>query len=114
MMIEDCSFSESLVATYTSYKNGGRDREKLTPEQISTAFILESEFLLTAVYYFTQYVESLKAGESFDCISSPAHVIDAVDFADVVSISNIFLKSRLQEASTEIDKLEELMSNGAE
>jgi len=114
MMIEDCSFSESLVATYTSYKNEGRDREKLTPEQISTAFVLESEFLLTAVYYFAEFVENLKSGESFDCVSSPAHVIDSVEYENIIDIANVFLKSRLQETTSVADELVKTLQNGAE
>lgn len=112
MMIEDCTFSESLVATYTSYKNGGRDKEKLTPEQLATAYILESEFVLTAVCYFIAHVEEMENGESFDCVSSPARVIDNLDFEDFSSLAMTFVQSKLQETNAIVDELEELL-NGA-
>ena len=114
MILEDCSFSESLVATYTAYRNGGRDKEKLTPEQLKTAFILESEMLMTAVYYFAEYIDKMNPGDSFDCVSSPAHVIDSVEFENFTDIINVFIKSRVQETNVAVDELGDLLTNGAE
>lgn len=114
MILEDCNFSESLVATYTSYKNGGRDREKLTSEQLKTAFILESEFVLTAVYYFVEFLDKMNGGDSFDCVSSPAHVIDNLDYENFADIASVFVKSRLHETKVAVEELEEFIKNGVE
>lgn len=113
MMIEDCTFSESLIATYTSYKNGGRDKQKLTDEQLATAFILESEFLLTAVCYFLAHLEGMNGGETFDCVCSPAKVIENIDFEDFAPLATTFIQSKLQETNTVVDELNDFL-NGAE
>ena len=113
MMIEDCTLSESLVATYASYKNGGRDKEKLTQEQLKTACILESELILTAVCHFIAHIDSLDVGESFDCACSPVNIISNIDFYDFSPLLMTFVQSKLQETESVVDELQELL-NGAE
>jgi hypothetical protein len=109
-MITESDISKSLAATYIAYRNGGRDREKLTREQLATAFILESELLLTAVYYFADKLSNLEPGTQVDFVTSPAAIVDSVDFGEIAEIINVFLKSRVRDANTAINVLD----NGAE
>jgi hypothetical protein len=113
--LETCGFSEELSAAYASYKNGGRDREKLAPEQLATCFILESELIATALYYL---LEKMENAEVVEFATSPMKVISNLDFDQITNMINILVKSRVKETNDIIDDLVERLSeeknNGAE
>ena len=116
--LETCGFSEELSAAYASYKNGGRDREKLAPEQLATCFILESELIATALYYLLEKLENTEEDEIVEFATSPMKVISNLDFDQIANMINILVKSRVKETNDIIDDLVERLSeeknNGAE
>ena len=114
MTIQDCNLSETLTANYASYVNGGRDKEKLTPEQILYSSVIESEIVLTAVYYLLFKLEELENGETFSFVTSPINAIENVNFEDIGQIANLFIKSRVSQTEGIIDKLLEHLNNGVE
>jgi hypothetical protein len=114
MTIQDCNVSEALTANYASYINGGRDREKLTPEQILYSNVIESEIILTAVYYLLYRLEQLEDGDNFSFVTSPINALENVSFEDIGQIANLFIKSRVSQTEGIIDKLLEHLNNGAE
>jgi hypothetical protein len=102
--MQDIEFSEQLVSNYMSLKNGDRDSSKLTPQEVLFCYVLEAEFLTTAVLLL--YQEISQGGCShLNFAQSPLKIIDALDGEQVATLCEVFAQSQVRQANRIIHEM---------